>query len=157
MKVFLTNFSGFTRLRCFTKCTLAVIKSIAKSSYIASYVLFRTRGTGKFINNKICVAIHNSFTNIVLIPISVFKLTCLFKILTNLATLTVTSGTFRFSGVSVSNFCPYFFALVSLLHFLHDFWRKIFFLLYSINWLRFISLLFLLYGILGNMCVVIVC
>ena len=108
MKVFLTNFSGFTRLRCFTKCTLAVIKSIAKSSYIASYVLFRTRGTGKFINNKICVAIHNSFTNIVLIPISVFKLTCLLKILTNLATLTVTSGTFRFSGVSVSNFCPYF-------------------------------------------------
>ena len=106
MKVFLTNFGGFTQLRYFTKCILIVIKSIAKNSYIASYVLFRTRATGKFINSKFCVAIHNSFANIVLIPISVFKLTCILKILTSLATFTDTSGTFRFSGVSVSNFCP---------------------------------------------------
>ena len=39
----------------------------------------------------------------------------------------------------------------------HDFWRKIFFLLYSINWQNLIAWLFLLCEIYGNMCVVIVC
>ena len=107
MKVFLINFWGFTRLRYFTKCTLIVIKSIAKISYIASYVLFKTRATVKLINSKICVAIYKFFTNIVLVLISVFKLTCLLNILTNLATSSITSGTFRFFGVFVSNFCPY--------------------------------------------------
>ena len=107
MKVFSINFWGFTRLRYFKKCTLIVIKLIVKTSYIDSYVLFRKRATVKFINSKICVTIYNSFTNIVLIPISVFKLTCLLNILANLATLSITSGTFRFFGVFVSNFCSY--------------------------------------------------
>ena len=107
MKVFLINFWWFTRLRYFMECTLIVIKSIAKISYIAFYVLFRTRATVKFINSKICVAIYNSFTNIILIPINVFKLQCLFNILTNLPTFSITLGTFRFFSVSVSNFCPY--------------------------------------------------
>ena len=61
----------------------------------------------KFLNSKIWVAIYNSFTNIVLISISVFKLTCLLNILKNLPKYTVISGTFRFLGVSVSSFCPY--------------------------------------------------
>ena len=47
--------------------------------------------------------------------------------------------------------------LVFLPHFLHDFWRKIFFLLYSINSPSFIVWLPLLREILGNMCIVIVC
>ena len=46
--------------------------------------------------------------------------------------------------------------LVSLPHFLHDFWWKIFLLLYSIIfWPNFISWLSLLYEILGNMCIAI--
>ena len=47
--------------------------------------------------------------------------------------------------------------LVSLLHFLHDFLRKIFFLLYSINWINFTLWLPLVHEILGNMCIVIIC
>ena len=47
--------------------------------------------------------------------------------------------------------------LVSLPHFLHNFWRKIFFLLYSINWPHFIAWLPLLCEILGNMFIAIVC
>ena len=47
--------------------------------------------------------------------------------------------------------------LVSLPHFLHNFWRKIFLLLYSINWPNFIVWLPLLCEILGNMCIAIVC
>ena len=47
--------------------------------------------------------------------------------------------------------------LVSLSHFLHDFWRKIFHLLYSTNWLNFIVWLPSLCEILGNMRVVTVC
>ena len=39
----------------------------------------------------------------------------------------------------------------------HDFWRKIFLLLYSINWLNFIVWLPLLCEILGNMCIIIFC
>ena len=46
--------------------------------------------------------------------------------------------------------------LVSLPHFLDNFWRKIF-LLYSINWPSFIVWLPLLREILGNMCIAIVC
>ena len=106
MKVFLINFWGFALLRYFMKCTLTVIKTIAKISYIASY-MFRTRATVKFMNSKINFAIYNPFTNIVLIPISVFKLACLFIILTNLGTFTITSSTFRFFGVYVINFCSY--------------------------------------------------
>ena len=67
------------------KCTLIVIKSRAKISYIASYVLFTTRATVNFMNSKICVAIYNSFTNIVLIPTRVLKLLCLLNIATTLA------------------------------------------------------------------------
>ena len=102
--MFLINFWGFTRLRYFTKCTL---KSIAKISHIASYILLRTRAKVKFINSKIYVVIYNFITNIVLTAISVFKLTCLLNILTKLATFTVTSGNFGFAGVSVSNFGLY--------------------------------------------------
>ena len=46
---------------------------------------------------------------------------------------------------------------VSLPHFPHNFWRKIFLLLYSINWPNFIVWLHLLCEILGNMCIEIVC
>ena len=107
MKKFLINFWGFTRLRYFKKCTLIVIMLIAKISFIASYVLLRIRATGKFINRKICVAIYNTSTNIVIIPISVFKLTCLLNILTNLPMFSITSDTCRFFGLSVSKFCLY--------------------------------------------------
>ena len=113
MKVFLINFCGFTRLWYSTNYTLTVIKSIAKISYIDSYVLFRTRVTVKFSNSKICVSIYNSFTNIVLIPISVFRLTCFFNILVNLATFSITSGTFTFSSIFVSSFCSYEIVLKS--------------------------------------------
>ena len=47
--------------------------------------------------------------------------------------------------------------LVSLPHFLYNFWRKIFFLLYSLNWPNFIVWLPLLWEILGNMCTAIIC
>ena len=47
--------------------------------------------------------------------------------------------------------------LVSLSQFLHNFWMKIFLLLYSINWRRFFVWLLLLREILGNMCVATVC
>ena len=107
MKVQLILIWGFNRLRYFSKCTLIVIKSKAKISYITSCVLFRTGATVKFINSKICVAVYNSLSNILLIPISVFKLTCLLNILTDLATFTITSSTFRFFGVVVINFCSY--------------------------------------------------
>ena len=43
--------------------------------------------------------------------------------------------------------------LNSLPHFLHNFWRKIFLLLYSINWPNFIVWLPLLREILGNTCI----
>ena len=45
--------------------------------------------------------------------------------------------------------------VVSLSHFWHDFWRKIFLMLNSINWPNFIIWLSLLLKILGNMCIVI--
>ena len=67
MKVYLINIWGFNRLRYLTKCTLTSIKSIAKISSITSYVLFRTEATMKLINSKICVAIYNPLSNIVLI------------------------------------------------------------------------------------------
>ena len=47
--------------------------------------------------------------------------------------------------------------LVFLLHFLHGFWRKLFLLLYSINWPNCIAWLSLLRETLGNMYIVIVC
>ena len=47
--------------------------------------------------------------------------------------------------------------LVSLPHFLHNFWRKIFLMLYSINWPNLIVFLHFLYEVLGNMRIVIVC
>ena len=107
MNVFLINFYGFTRLRYFTKCTLIVIKTIAKIGYIACYILFRTRAPVKFINSKIYIAMYNPFTNIVFIPISVLKLTCVLNILTNLEMFTITSSTFRFLGVYVINYISY--------------------------------------------------
>ena len=47
--------------------------------------------------------------------------------------------------------------LVFLPHFLHNFWRKIFLLLYSINWPNFIVWLPLSCEILGNMRIAIAC
>ena len=47
--------------------------------------------------------------------------------------------------------------MFSLPHFLHDFWRKIYLLLHSINWPSFIVWLHLIWQILSNMCIVIVC
>ena len=47
--------------------------------------------------------------------------------------------------------------LVSLPHFLRDFWRKIFLLPCSITWRIFIVWLLLLSEILNNMCIVIIC
>ena len=47
--------------------------------------------------------------------------------------------------------------LVSMPHFLHNFWKKIFLLLYSINSPNFIVWLPLLWKILDNMCITIVC
>ena len=76
------TFWGIMRHRYFTKCTLIVIKSIVKIIYIDSYILFRTSAIVEFINSKMGVAICNSFMNILLIPISVFKLTCPLNILT---------------------------------------------------------------------------
>ena len=81
--------------------TCIVTISTGKISYIALYVLFRTRAMTKFANSKICIAICKSFTNIALVTISDFKLTYLLSILTNLATFSTTLGTFRFFGVSV--------------------------------------------------------
>ena len=46
---------------------------------------------------------------------------------------------------------------ISLSHFLHDFSRKMFLLLYSITWPKFNVWLCLFREILGNMCIVIVC
>ena len=43
--------------------------------------------------------------------------------------------------------------LVSLPHFLHNFWRKIFFTFHSLNWPNFIACLSLLLVILCNMCI----
>ena len=45
----------------------------------------------------------------------------------------------------------------SLPHFLHDFWKKMLLLLYSINWPNFIVWSPLLREILGSMCMVLVC
>ena len=47
--------------------------------------------------------------------------------------------------------------LVTLPHFLHNFWRKIFLVLCSTNWPNFIVLMSLLCEILGNMFIGIVC
>ena len=47
--------------------------------------------------------------------------------------------------------------LISPPHFVYDFSKKMFFMLYSINWENFIVLLPLLFGILENMCIAIVC
>ena len=47
--------------------------------------------------------------------------------------------------------------LVSLSYFSHNFWIKIFLLLYSSNWPNFIVWLSLLSELLVNMCIVIVC
>ena len=47
--------------------------------------------------------------------------------------------------------------IVSPPHFVDDFSRKMLFMLYSINWPNFIVRLLLLFEILGNICIVIVC
>ena len=47
--------------------------------------------------------------------------------------------------------------LVSLPHFSHNFWRKIFLLLYYINWPNFVARLPLLCVIFDNMCIAVVC
>ena len=47
--------------------------------------------------------------------------------------------------------------LVSLSHFLHGFWRKIFLTLYAIKWLTLIAWLSLFLEILGNICITITC
>ena len=47
--------------------------------------------------------------------------------------------------------------VVALLHFLHDFWSKMFLLIYSINWPNLIVWLLLFHEILGSMWILIVC
>ena len=47
--------------------------------------------------------------------------------------------------------------LDSLPHFLHDFWRKMFLMIYFANWLNFIAWLLLLLETLCNMCIFIIC
>ena len=47
--------------------------------------------------------------------------------------------------------------IVSPLHFVYDFSREIFLILYSINWPNFIAWLHLLLEILSNTCIAIVC
>ena len=47
--------------------------------------------------------------------------------------------------------------LVSLAHFRHDFWRKIFLLLSSITWLNLIAWLLLLREMFGRICIINVC
>ena len=47
--------------------------------------------------------------------------------------------------------------IVSLSHFVYDFSRKMFLMLYSINWPNFIAWLFLLLEILVNMCLATAC
>ena len=47
--------------------------------------------------------------------------------------------------------------IVFSIHFVYDFSRKMFLMLYSIDWTNFIVLLPLLLEILGNMCIAIVC
>ena len=47
--------------------------------------------------------------------------------------------------------------LVSLSHFLHDFWRKIFVTLHFIKWPNLIAWLPLLLEILGNMYIIVIC
>ena len=47
--------------------------------------------------------------------------------------------------------------IVSPPDFVDDFSRKVFFMLYFINWPNFIAWLLLLLKILGNMCIAIVC
>ena len=75
-------------------------------------------------------------------------------------------GPLKYTEPKLQNTCIYvtcFFVkakrglkLVTLSHFLHDFSRKIFLLLYSIAGPTFIAWLPLLHGILGNMCIAIV-
>ena len=55
------------------------------------------------------------------------------------------------------NFSEKGLGLVSQPHFVNDFSRKIFPMLYSINWPNFIVSLPLLLEIFGNMCITIVC
>ena len=50
-----------------------------------------------------------------------------------------------------------FYLLVSLPHFLRNFWRKTFLLFYYINWPNFIVWLPLIREILSNMCIIIIC
>ena len=92
------TFGGLTDLDNLRNAHI-VIESIVKISYITSCVLFRTGAAVKFINSIICVAIYNFLLNIILIPISIFKFSCLLNVLTNLATFTITLNTFRFFGV----------------------------------------------------------
>ena len=47
--------------------------------------------------------------------------------------------------------------IVSPAHFVYDFLTKMFLMLYSINYPNFIAWFSLLLGILGNMCIAIVC
>ena len=47
--------------------------------------------------------------------------------------------------------------VVSLSHFLYDFWREIFLILFAIKWLNLIAWLPLLVEILGNVCIIITC
>ena len=55
------------------------------------------------------------------------------------------------------NFLEKCLGIVSPPHWVYDFSRKKFFLLYFINWLNFIAWLHLLLEILANMCIAIVC
>ena len=47
--------------------------------------------------------------------------------------------------------------LISLLHFQHDFWRRIFLMLYFINWPNLLSNCLCFLGILSNLYIVLIC
>ena len=80
----------------------------------------------------------------------------------------VSSGVSKYTETRLQTTCFHFILsyfkkikrgleLIWLPHFLHNFWRRIFFSLYSINTPNFIVLLPLFSEILSNMCIAIVC
>ena len=77
-------------------------------------------------------------------------------------------GQLKFSEIKLQTICFYLMKtlfkkkkrgleLVSLPHFLYDFWRKMFLLLYSINWPNFIFWMPLIREILSDMGIATVC
>ena len=65
--------------------------------------------------------------------------------------------TLGYGSRDILNFLGKGLAIVSPLHFVYDFSRKMFLMLYSINWPNFIIWLLLLLETLANMCIIIAC